>query len=206
MSRERCYQFTKIDRLPSDTRLFPEAREHIAQNADSEQPGPQYSRLGPSRKLDQSEAEVHVGQSTQDFNTDTSSGINSNCSSSSCSSIGSISISSSSINNDDDNNNSSGGSSSSNIIDSDTKSMPIRRPHVAAVYRQSKESDRMQVHSFQQGQLIDTNRYRNILRYKLGRSIGQPIVAIETNSEGGNKTKTHQPPQSPALPYTPSLT
>jgi hypothetical protein len=32
-------------------------------------------------------------------------------------------------------------------------------------------------HSFEQGQLINMERYRNILRYKLGRSAGQSIVS-----------------------------
>lgn len=142
LSREKCYQFSKLNSLPTDTKLFPEAKKQIQQQQQQQQ--------------------LHnINQTKQSLSTD-------------------------SINNGEKQHN----DLSDKKISSSPMSMAAATAAAAAAAAATSPIESLAevadllhskgpiVHSIHQSQLIDIVRYRNILRYQLGRKLGQPLVAM----------------------------
>lgn len=113
IGRERCYLFTKMNRLTTSTQFFPEALELI---------------------------EKQQQQS---------------------SSIATV---------------------TANPNDSKQSQAAAMYQSAQAAQLAKKRGSSVVVHSFNQKQLINMTRYRNILRYQLGRAANQPILAADTNT------------------------
>lgn len=140
LDREKCYQFSKLTSLTTDTRLFPDAKKHL----------------------------VIMNQSNNNIDNQTKTYANI--------------LSNDNLADDVDahkNKHDSSDKRISSIVANQTDLGSFESLAEIADLLQSKGPI---VHPIRQSQLIDINRYRNILRYQLGRKLGQSLVAIENYS------------------------